>query len=305
MRVIITGATGFIGRALTKHLFKRGYEVIAVTRSQTKAQDLLGKQVQSVKCDGTSLQAWASMVDGARAIINLAGQNLGSWRWTTAVKRTILQSRLDAGRAIVEAIEMSHVKPQVVVQASGVGFYGPHGEELLDESSSSGNDFLAEVARQWETSTRSVETLGVRHVVIRTGGVLEKDGGILPRVLLPFRLLVGPIGSNRVWLSWIHRDDEVPAIRFLIENQDLRGPFNLTAPEPLTLRAFYRLLAQVIGRPSWLPIPDFALRLLFGKMAQALLLSGQRVLPKRLQAAGFQFRYPTADTALSAILPLR
>jgi uncharacterized protein (TIGR01777 family) len=243
------------------------------------------------------------MADGAKAIVNLAGENTGSRRWTQKTKQAILQSRLDAGRAVSEAVDMVKVKPQVVVQASGVGYYGPCGNELVDESSQCGTDFLSDVARQWEASTRSVETLGARHVVIRTGGVLERDGGMLPRILLPFSLFVGPIGSNSVWLSWIHRDDEVAAIRFLIENRNLKGAFNLTAPEPLAMRSFYRLLGQRIGRPSWLPVPNFALRLLFGEMAQALLLSGQRVLPKRLQDVGFQFKHPTADMALKAMFP--
>ena len=222
------------------------------------------------------------------------------------MKRAILQSRLDAGRAVVEAVKLAGVKPEVVVQASGVGYYGPHGDEVLDESWPSGADFLSDVARQWEASTKAVAAMGVRQVVIRTGAVLERSGGMLPRLLLPFRLFVGgPPGSGRTWLSWIHRDDEVAAIRFLVENDGAHGIFNLTAPEPLTMRDFCRLLGQVIGRPSWLPVSASVLRLLFGEMAEELLLSGQRVLPRRLLEAGFQFKYPTAETALRAILVSR
>ena len=303
MQVIITGATGFIGRALCKHMVEHGYEVIALTRSLSKAQALLGKQVKSVKWDGQSAQGWASLADGAGAIVNLAGGNIGSRRWTQARKRSILQSRLNAGRAVVEAVELSTLKPKVVVQASGVGYYGSHGNEVLDELSPCEEDFLSEVARQWEDSTKPVKAMGVRRVVIRTGGVLEKDGGMLPRLLLPFRFFVGgPLGSGRVWFSWIHRDDEVAAIRFLIEKEDAQGIFNLTAPEPLIMRDFYHLLGHTMRRPSWLPMPEFILRLLLGEMAEALLLSGQRVLPKRLQEAGFEFKYPTAGAALRAIL---
>ena len=303
MRIIITGATGFIGRALCKHMVEHGYEVIALTRNLPKAQVLLGEQVKSVKWDGQSAQGWASLADGAGAIVNLAGENIGSRRWTQARKRAILQSRLNAGRAVAEAVELSTVKPKVVAQASGIGYYGPHGNEVLDEASPCGEDFLSDVACQWEDSTKPVETIDVRRVVIRTGGVLEREGGMLPRLLLPFRLFVGgPLGGGRAWFSWIHRDDEVAAIRFLIEKEDAQGVFNLTAPEPLIMRDFCRLLGQVTRRPSWLPVPGFILRLLLGEMAEALLLSGQRVLPKRLQESGFEFKYPTAETALRAIL---
>ena len=303
MRIIITGATGFIGRALCRHMVEHGYEVIALTRNLPKAQGLLGEQVKSVKWDGQSAQGWASLADGAGAIVNLAGENIGSRRWTQAGKRAILQSRLNAGRAVVEAVALSTVKPKVVVQASGIGYYGPHGNEALNEASPCGEDFLSDVACQWENSTKPVETIGVRRVVIRTGGVLEREGGMLPRLLLPFHLFVGgSLGGGRTWFSWIHRDDEVAAIRFLIEKEDAQGVFNLTAPEPLIMRDFYHLLGHTIRRPSWLSVPGFILRLLLGEMAEALLLSGQRVLPKRLQESGFEFKYPTAETALRAIL---
>lgn len=219
------------------------------------------------------------------------------------MKHAILQSRLDAGRAIVQAVKVATIKPKVVIQASGVGYYGAHGDEPLDESSPPGDDFLSDVARQWEASTKAVEAMGVRHVVIRTGAVLERDGGVLPQLLLPFRLFIGGrLGSGQAWFSWIHREDEVEAIRFLIDNDDARGAFNLTAPEPLKMRDFCHLLGHLTGRPSWLPVPGFALRLLFGEMAEALLLSGQRALPRRLQQAGFHFEYPTAEAALKAIL---
>jgi uncharacterized protein (TIGR01777 family) len=231
------------------------------------------------------------MADGAGAIVNLAGENV-SQHWTPTIKQVILQSRLDAGRAVVEAITMSDIKPRLVVQASGIGYYGPHGDEILDESFQGGTDFLANVARQWQVSTKMVKTMGVRHVIIRTGELLERDGGILRRLVIPFRLFVGPLGSSWVWFSRIHRDGEVVAIQFLTDNEDLRGVFNLTAPEPLTMRSFCCLLGQGTGRPSWLPLPDFALRLLFGEMAEALLLSGQRVLPKRLQEVGFPIQVP-------------
>lgn len=303
MRVVLTGATGFIGRALCAKLVEHGDEVIALTRSPTRAQGLLGDAVRSIKWDGCSARGWASLADGAGAIINLAGENISRRRWNRSVKHAILQSRLDAGRAIVQAVEVASVKPKVVIQASGVGYYGSRGDERVDESWPSGDDFLSDVACQWEASTKAVEEVGVRHAVIRTGAVLEKEGGVLPRLLLPFRLFLGwwP-GGGQAWFSWIHRDDEVEAIRFLIGNDEACGVFNLTAPEPVKVRDFCRLLGHITGRPAWLPVPGFALRLLLGEMAEVLLLSGQRALPRRLQEAGFHFKYPTAATALKAIL---
>ena len=303
MRVVITGATGFIGKALCQSLVRDSHEVVALTRSPAKANTVLGGQVTSVEWDGCSSEGWSSLAEGAGAIINLAGENIGGGRWTKSMKQAILSSRLDAGRAVVEAVEDAKTKPSVVIQASGVGCYGPHGDEVLDESAPYGSDFLSDIARQWEASSKAVETMGVRMVILRTGAVLERDGGMLPRMLLPFRLFAGgPLGNGQQWLSWIHRDDEVQAIRFLLENDEAQGAFNLTAPEPVTMHDFCRLLGKAMGRPSWLSMPGFALRLLFGEMADALLLSGQRVVPKRLQEEGFEFKYPTAELALKAIM---
>jgi hypothetical protein len=194
-------------------------------------------------------------------------------------------------------------KPRVVIQASGIGYYGNCGDELLDENSSSGTGFLADVARDWEHSTAQVEAMRIRHVIIRTGIVLGPDGGFLSRVLLPFRLFMGGhMGSGRQWLSWIHIKDEVDAMCFLLEKPELHGPFNLCSPNPLVARDFFRALGKTMGRPSWLAVPGFALRSMFGQMAAELILSGQRALPKRLLEAGFTFRYPEAEMALRDIL---
>ena len=303
MRIVVTGATGFIGKALCQSLVQDGHEIVALTRSPAKANTVLGEQVTSFQWDGCRSGGWASLAEGAGAIVNLAGENIGGGRWTQAMTQAILQSRLNAGQAVVEAVENAETKPGVVIQASGVGCYGSHGDEVLDESAPYGDDFLSNVARQWETSTGAVETMGVRRVILRTGAVLERDGGMLPRMLLPFRLFVGgPLGDGRQWLSWIHREDEVQALRFLLDNENAQGVFNLTAPEPVTMRDFCHLLGKTMGRPSWLPMPGFVLRLLFGEMADALLLSGQRAIPRRLQEEGFEFKYPTTELALKAIM---
>ncbi len=299
MRVLITGGTGFLGRALTKRLREAGYEVIVLSRRPERAR--LPPGVQAVRWDGRTATGWAALADGAFALINLAGESIGQ-RWTAAARQRIRESRLNAGRAVVEAVAAASMKPQVLLQASAVGYYGPHGDERLTEEDPPGNDFLARLAVDWEASTQPVEAMGVRRVILRTGLVLERDGGALARLLLPFRLFVGgPLGDGRQGWSWIHRADWVEAVKFLMECPDARGPYNLTAPQPVSNAEFSRVLGRVLGRPSWLPVPAFALRLAFGEGA-SFLLTGQFVLPRRLLEAGFVFRYPDLESALRAIL---
>jgi uncharacterized protein (TIGR01777 family) len=301
-RVIITGATGFIGKALCRRLAERGYEIIALSRNLTNGKEVLGKDVQVVEWDAKSSRGWLDYVEGAKALLNLAGESLASGRWTEKKKHSILQSRLDAGRAVVEAVRIAKKKPEVVVQSSAIGYYGPRHEEICDESFSPGQGFLSEVSQKWELSTQEVEAQKTRRVIIRTGIVLGKEGGAFPRLAKPFRFFVGgPLGSGKQWLSWIHLDDEVNAIIFLMERDDLSGVFNLTAPHPVLQKDFSRDLGKVMKHPSWLPVPAFVLRFLFGEMAKETLLSGQRVLPKRLLASGFRFLYPELESALKEI----
>jgi uncharacterized protein (TIGR01777 family) len=302
-RIIITGATGFIGRALCKHLVERGYEVVALSRDPRKGNQSLPNQVRIASWDAKTGEGWADYTDGAYAIINLAGEGIASGRWTQKKKSRILGSRLNAGEAVLQAVERAENKPEVVIQASGIGIYGDRNDEILDESSRPGFGFLVEVAKPWEDSTKRVESAGVRHVIIRTGVVLGADGGFLSRVLLPFRLFVGGrLGSGKQWIPWIHIEDEIGAIVFLMEEEKLQGVFNLTAPSPLTSEDFLGLLGKVLRRPSWLPVPGFALRLLLGEMAKELILSGQRAVPKRLLDSGYEFKYPDAESALRQIL---
>ena len=302
-RVIISGATGFIGNALCRELIGGGYEVVGLSRNPEMGKALLPGQVKVVKWDTKSSQGWADYADGAYAIVNLAGENIASGGWTRERKKRILQSRLDAGNAVVEAVEKAKYKPAVIIQASGIGYYGDSGDEILDETSSPGSGFLVEVAKQWEKTTEKVESFGVRQVIIRTGVVLGENGGFLSRVVLPYRFFVGGhMGNGKQWIPWIHVEDEVRAIRFLIEKKDLQGVFNLSSPHPLTSRDFSRTLGKVMKKPSWLPVPGFVLRLFFGEMASELILAGQRALPKRLQKSGFKFQYPDLESALSQIL---
>jgi len=299
MRVLITGGTGFLGRALAGRLQEAGYEVVVLSRQPERAR--LPPGVRAVRWDGRTAAGWGELADGAFALINLAGESIGQ-RWTEATKRRLRESRLNAGRAVVEAVAAASTRPQVLLQASAVGYYGPRGDELLTETDPPGSDFLAQLAVDWEASTQPVEAMGVRRVILRTGLVLERDGGALARLLLPFRLFVGgPLGDGRQGWSWIHRADWVEAVRFLMERADARGPYNLTAPQPVSNAEFARTLGRVLGRPSWLPVPAFALRLVFGEGAD-FLLTGQFVQPRRLLEAGFRFRYPDLESALRAIL---
>ncbi len=302
MRVLITGGTGLIGSALAAELAQAGHEVIVLTRNPAKAQGLPAG-VRAERWDGRTAQGWGHLADGAGAIVNLAGASIAGEgllpsRWTPERKRLILQSRLDAGRAVVEAVQAAAHKPGVVIQSSGIGIYGFAGDRVLDESAPAGTDWLAQVAVQWEAATAPVEAMGVRRAIIRTAVVFSRTGGVLPLMLLPFRLFVGgPIGGGKQYVPWIHIADEVGAIRFLIEHPDARGPFNLVAPDVMTNAEVSRVIARVLRRPSWLPLPAFVMRLLFGEVA-TLLLEGQRAVPKRLQELGYAFRFPTLEGAL-------
>jgi len=301
VRVIITGGSGLIGRALAAQLAHDGHEVIVLSRAPERITPL-PLAVRATQWDARTANGWEDLADGADAIVNLAGENLAAGRWTAERKRRIRESRINAGHAVVQAVEAARQKPRVVVQASAVGYYGPRGDEEVTEEASAGDDFLAQVCMAWEESTRPVEAMGVRRVIIRTGVVLSAAGGALPRMVLPFKLFVGgPLGNGRQWFPWIHITDQVSAIRFLIEQEGARGPFNLTAPHPLTNGEFCRILGRVLRRPAIMPTPAFALRLLFGEMA-TVLLDGQRAVPKRLLDMGFSFRFPEAEAALRDLL---
>jgi uncharacterized protein (TIGR01777 family) len=301
MRVVITGATGFIGRTLCKAFYK-DYEVIALTRDATRAIKSVGNLAKVIEWDGRTAGSWFQYANGAFAIINLAGENIASGRWNELRKAGILHSRLDSSKAVIEVIKQIDKKPNVVIQASAIGWYGPRSDEPLDENSSPGKGFLASVCRNVESSAEKIEQLGVRCVVIRTGVVLGRDGGAFAKLIKPFRFyLGGHIGSGRQWLSWIHLEDEVAAIKFLMESEHLKGVFNLTVPQPVTMKEFCKILGKVLHRPAWLNVPAFAARLAFGEMADEMLLSGQKVLPKRLLNSGFDFQYIDVEQALKDI----
>jgi uncharacterized protein (TIGR01777 family) len=302
-RVIITGGTGFIGRPLSLRLVHEGFEVVCLTRNVSAAKERWGNEIKFVGWDGKTAAGWGEYAEAAAAVINLAGESIGSGRWSDKKRRRILQSRVNAGKAVVEAVKSAGRKPEVVIQASAIGIYGNRGKDILDESSGLGEGFLSDVAKNWEDSTREIESQGVRRAIIRSGLVLGSDGGTLPRMLLPFRFFVGgPLGSGKQWMSWIHIGDETGSIRFLMERKDLDGVFNLTAPHPFQNKLFSRELGKALNRPSWFPVPALLLKLFFGKMAEDTILTSHRVLPSRLEKAGYEFAHPDLREALADIL---
>ena len=300
MKVIIIGGTGLIGRALAEDLARDGHEVIILSRSSGPAKGFQ-PGIRLARWDGHTADGWGPLADGADAIVNLAGENLSAGRWTAEQKQAILNSRVGAGAAVVEAVLQARKKPRVLIQSSAVGYYGPTGDELLAEDAPSGDGFLAGVCREWEASTQAVETMGVRRVVARTGVVLSPNSGALPRMLLPFKFFAGgPLGSGRQWMSWIHLDDQVRALRFLMETPGAKGAFNLSAT-PLTNRQFAQVAGKVMRRPAFFAVPAAIIRLVFGEMG-TVVLDGQRVSARRLTDLGFKFRFPDAEAALADLL---
>jgi hypothetical protein len=301
-RVIISGATGFIGRALCRAIHS-DFEIVALSRDVTSAAGIIGEYASVVEWGPAAVSGWARQIENAYAVVNLAGENLAAGRWTQSRRNRIAQSRTSGAGALVEAISGARNKPSVFVQASAVGYYGCRGDEVLDEDSGVGDGFLADVCRRTESVAARVERSGVRPVMLRSGLVLGREGGALPRFMAPYRFyLGGQLGSGRQWLSWIGLEDEIRAIRFAIETPDLKGACNLTSPNPVTMAEFCRTLGQVLGKPAWTVVPAFALRLVLGQMADEALLTSQKALPKRLTEAGFMFKYAELRTTLEAII---
>ncbi len=301
MRVIIAGGTGLIGRALVCHLAPQGYEIVVLSRHPEQAAQMVARAglpgIQTVGWDATSAQGWGTFITGESAIVNLAGATPAHWRWTRAYRRRILESRLRAGQAIMQAIER-YESPAVLVQASASGYYGDRGQELLTETSLPGRGFRARVCREWEASTAQAAT---RRCVIRTGLVLDTHAGAFPPLLLFARLSGSQIGDGRQWLPWIHHVDVARAIQLLLEQPALSGPFNLCAPQAVSNRDFLRAVQHVLRRPPLFPLPAFVLRMLLGELA-TVMLDSQHLVPRRLIEVGFQFTYPQLDQALRNLL---
>jgi uncharacterized protein (TIGR01777 family) len=303
MKVVIGGANGLIGKRLVQALRARGDDVVALVRTPGSAS--FGEGVTVAQWDGRSLGPWASHVNGAGAVVNLAGASVAAHRWTEAFKREIADTRVDSTRAFVAAIAAAQHRPKVFVSASAVGIYGDRGDALLDESAAPGAGFLAGVCKAWEEEASRAEALGVRVPLIRTGVVLARpsEGGALQQMVIPFKLFAGgPIGSGKQWLPWIHIEDEVAIFLWAIGDARASGPVNAAAPAPATMAAFSKALGHALGRPSWAPVPGFMLKLLVGEFADAL-LGGQRLVPKLLLDSGFEFRFKICEAALAELLP--
>ena len=299
MFVLIMGGSGLIGSAFASEMLAAGHRVTILTRRPE--QVIPPEGVEICGWDGRTPLGLVEQVEQADAVVNLIGENIGGGLWTAERKRRILESRLQAGQLLVEAVRRAKKRPSVILQASAVGYYG-NLTEPVTESSPAGSDYMADVVVRWEASSQPLESLGLRRIILRSGVVLHPREGILPRFLLPIRLFAGgPMGSGRQGVSWIHIQDEVRAMRFLLEDPAAQGIYNLSAPTPVSNAEFCRAVARTIGRPYWIPAPAFALRLLLGEMS-ALVLDGQYVLPARLSAAGFQFLYPQLEGALKDLL---
>ena len=294
MRIVIAGGSGFLGEPLVKRLLARGDEVTVLSRNPAKVR--IGRGLQ---WDGKSQGAWSQDAASADVVVNLAGENVGEGRWTDARKQQLVASRLEATGAIVEALRNAPPRERVLVNASAVGYYGPRGDEALDETGARGDGFLAELVEKWEAAAREAELLA-RLVLLRFGVALAPDGGALKKMLLPFKLGAGgPVGSGAQWMSWIDRDDAVRIVEWAIDNPNVRGVYNATAPEPVRNRDFARSLGRALHRPAFMPAPAFALKAAFGQMAEEVLLGGQRAVPRRAEREGFVFEVPTLDASFA------
>lgn len=296
MKILIAGGTGLIGKQLIRSLISDGHTVVLLSRSADKLPPVKG--ITAVNWDGKTTTGWAELMKNVDAVVNLAGKNIGSYPWTEKRKREFRDSRVAAGNALSKAIEESQERPSVFIQASAVGFYGPRGEEEIDETASSGGDFSSKLCVDWEDSSKRIEDLGIRRVIVRTGIVLDKKGGILQQMALPVKFFVGGrLGSGKQGIPWIHIDDEVNAIIFLIKNSAARGAFNLSAPVPVSNAEFMKNIAFFLRRPYWFHVPQNAIKLVLGEMS-ALLLNGQFMVPRKLLNLGFTFKYLTIEQAL-------
>lgn len=308
MYVVITGGTGRLGFRLSQRLAERGHRVIVLSRSPGEKHDRVPAEAEITRWDARSAQGWLEHANAADAIVNFAGEDLagGSFipkRWTEARKRRIRQSRRKAGEAVVEAVHRADSKPKLVLQASASGYYGTTlSSEIKTENSPPGDDFLADVCVQWEAATAPVEGMGVRRIVTRTGIVLDRNEGALARLLLPMKMFVGgPLGTGDQYYPWIHVEDAVRAYQFLLENQDARGPYNISAPQPVTNRELVKTMGEVVNRPAFFPVPGFALGLTLGEVS-TLVLEGQRMIPERLEQTEFEYEHPELKPALTDLL---
>jgi hypothetical protein len=302
MKVFLTGGSGLIGARLCKTLLDRGDSAVVLTRDPDRARGKLPAGCTLVAGDPAVPGDWMKSVDGCDAVVNLAGENLFARRWRAWFKQLIRDSRVLSTQNVVRAIEQSAARPKVLVQGSAVGYYGFHEDQILDEASPPGDDFLGRTCVEWESAAKPVEALGLRLVLFRTGVVMDKEGGALAQMVRPFRWFVGgPVGSGRQYIPWIHWADQVGLILFALDNAAVCGPLNATAPSPQTNYDFSKTLGRVLHRPSFMKAPGFMLRLILGEVAD-LVRKGQRVVPRKAEALGYKFQFSEAEAALRDIL---
>ena len=292
MKILVTGATGLIGVALQKSLREKGHDLLLASRKEPKDSSYIQWDLENGFADPERLE-------GIEAVIHLAGESISALRWTDEKKKAIRDSRVLGTRNIVDTISELKERPSVLVAASAIGFYGDRGDEEMVETSKPGKTFLAEVCREWEVESRRAEDSGVRTVLLRTGIVLSKDGGALGTMLTPFKLgLGGVVGGGKQWMSWISLDDHIAVINYVLENESVRGAVNSVSPNPVTNEEFTKVMGEVLYRPTFIPLPEFAVHLAFGEMGEALLLDSIRVMPKRLEDAGFEFKFRDLKKAI-------
>jgi uncharacterized protein (TIGR01777 family) len=294
MKILITGASGLIGTALQKSFEEKGYGMLLASRSEPKSERNIQWSPDAGFAD-EDLQR----LEGLDAAVHLAGEGISALRWTDEKKKAIRDSRVHGTRTMIEAFARLEKKPKVFISASAIGFYGDRGDDEMTETSSAGDTFLSEVSKEWESESRRAEDMGIRTVLLRNGIVLSKDGGALATMMTPFKLGVGGVvGSGKQWMSWVSLDDVVTIVNYALENETLRGAVNVASPNPVTNEEFTKTLGEVLYRPTFLPLPEFAVNLVFGEMGDALLIDSIKVLPKRLLDAGYEFKYPDLKSAL-------
>jgi len=300
MNIVIAGGTGYIGSSLIPLLRREGHQATVLTRYPEMYP--LAPDVRRVRWDGRTQGDWSALVQNADAVVNLAGESIGGGRWTVSRKQRIVASRLNATRALLEAIRKGEKKPSIFINSSAVGYYGPVESGDVTEDHPPGPGFLADLCLRWEQEASAVGELGPRVVILRTGVVVGEKGGALARMILPFRLYAGgPIGSGGQWFPWVHREDVAGVIAFSLARKALAGPVNVVAPESVDMKTFCAALGAALSRPSWLPVPPLALRAALGEMA-GMILTGQRAVPARLTSLGYQFKYPLLAPALASAL---
>ena len=299
MKIVISGATGFIGSILTDRLWNQFHTLVLLSR-RPPAEVGVPKREWISWTPGAS-DEWEQALDGADGVINLAGEPIAGKRWSAAQKALLRSSRIDSTRALVNAMAKVKNKPKFFLSASAVGYYGAHGDETITENSAAGSSFLAELCVDWEAEARKAEEYGVRVAILRTGIVLDRGQGALKKMVPPFKIFMGgPLGSGNQWMPWIHIEDEIGLLMFIMENDAARGVFNGSAPNPVTMAEFSNALGEVLNRPSWASVPPSALALLAGEMAD-MLLTGQRALPEAGLKLGYVFKYPTLGEALQSL----